>query len=46
MSVIFLGSMERRYCYPILEKTMFKTTQESTVDEAAEEMNKVVLSYI
>lgn len=46
MNVTFLGSMERRYCYPILEKAMFKTTQESTVDETAEEMNKVVLSYI
>lgn len=36
VTLTFLGNMEKRYCYSILEKDeMLKIIQESLVDEAA-----------
>lgn len=38
MTLTFLGNMENRYCYSILEKDeMLKTIQDSIVDEAVED---------
>lgn len=38
MTLTFLGNMEKRYCYSILEKDeMLKIIQDSIVDEAVED---------